>query len=92
VTRSRTLPTPTCFDREISAVARELLRANLAPRSRVRLLGVSASALLTSGWQESIFELEKRRSWERLYQGIDRLRDKYGDEAIGIPKSRPRAR
>lgn len=92
VTRSRTLPTPTCFDREIFAVARELLRTHLAPGREVRLLGVSASALLTTGWQESIFELEKRLSWERLYQGIDRLRDKYGGGAIGIPKSRPQPR
>lgn len=84
ITRSRTLATPTCFDREIFAVTRELLKRNLAPGGTVRLLGVSASALLSSGWQESMFDIEKRLSWEKLYRGIDRLRRKYGDEAIGV--------
>jgi DNA polymerase IV len=92
ITRSRTLSAPTCFDREIFAVAGELLRANLATGRHVRLLGVSASALLRSGWQDSMFEIEKRLSWEKLYQGIDQLRDKYGDEAIGVSKILPRPR
>ncbi|MBI2358542.1 MAG: DNA polymerase IV [Deltaproteobacteria bacterium] len=92
VTRSRTLSSPTCFDREIFAVARELLEKNVLAETAVRLLGVSASALVMAGWQDSMFEIEKRRSWERLYQGIDRLRDKYGAGAIGVRKSPPRAR
>jgi len=84
ITRSRTLSTPTRFDREIFEVARELLRKNLTPGGSVRLLGVSTSSLLSSGWQESMFDIEKRRSWEKLYRGIDRLRRKYGEEAIGV--------
>ncbi len=84
VTRSRTLYTPTCFDREIFEVTRELLRKNLILGGVVRLLGVGASALLSSGWQESMFDIQKRRSWEKLYHGIDRLRRKYGEEVIGI--------
>ena len=84
ITRSRTLSTPTRFDREIFAVARELLKKNLTPGGSVRLLGVSASSLLSSGWQESMFEVRQRLSWEKLYQGIDRLRRKYGEEAIGV--------
>ncbi|MBI2989187.1 MAG: DNA polymerase IV [Deltaproteobacteria bacterium] len=90
ITRSRTLATPTCFDREIFEAGRELLRKNLTPGGSVRLLGISASTLLSSGWQESMFDIEKRLSWEKLYRGIDRLRRKYGDEAIGVatPHSR----
>ena len=84
ITRSRTLSTPTRFDREIFAVARELLKKNLTPGGSVRLLGVSASSLLSSGWQESMFEVRQRLSWEKLYQGIDRLRRKYGDDAISV--------
>lgn len=87
ITRSRTLSTPTCFDREIFEVVRGLLRKNLARGATVRLLGVSASALLSSGWQESLFDIQKRRAWEKLYGGIDRLRSKYGEEAIGIATS-----
>jgi len=92
ITRSRTLSTPTCFDREIFAVAQELLRNNLMPEGAVRLLGVSASSLLSSGWQESIFDMHKRRSWERLYRGIDRLRDKYGDETVRVATPHARTR
>ncbi len=92
ISRSRTLATPTCFDREIFAVVRELLRKNLAPGGTVRLLGVSASALLSSGWQESMFDIEKRLSWEKLYRGIDRLRRKYGEEAIGVATPHTRHR
>lgn len=92
ITRSRTLPTPTCFDREIFAVVRELVRKNLAPGGTVRLLGVSASTLLSSGWQESMFDIEKRLSWEKLYRGIDRLRRKYGEESIGVATPHTRSR
>ena len=91
IARSRTLSIPTCFDREIFEVTRELLRQNIAPGRAVRLLGVSASALQSSGWQEPLFDQQKRNSWERLYQGIDDLRHKYGEDAIGTatPRRRP---
>ena len=92
ITRSRTLATPTCFDREIFEVARELLEKNLAPSAPVRLLGISASHLLSSGWQESMFEVEKRLSWQKLYQGIDRLRRKYGEEAVTVATPHTRTR
>jgi DNA polymerase-4 len=83
ITRSRTLPEPTCFDREIHEIALDLVRNAVAPGRPVRLLGVSASSLVKSGWQESMFDVEKRRRWEKLYQGIDELRRKYGADAIG---------
>ncbi|MGH7846814.1 MAG: DNA polymerase Y family protein [Candidatus Binatia bacterium] len=82
LTRSRTVAVPTCFDREILALARELLRQNVSANKKVRLLGVSASALLARGWQQSLFDFQKRLSWERLYRGIDLLRQKYGDRVI----------
>jgi DNA polymerase-4 len=83
ITRSRTLPEPTCFDREIYAVAVDLVKNAVAPGRPVRLLGVSASSLVKTGWQQSMFDVEKRRRWEKLYEGIDELRRKYGEEAIG---------
>ncbi len=86
ITRSQTLPTPTCFDREIFEVARHLLKNNITRGGTIRLLGVSASNLQRTGWQESIFDHQKRQSMEKLYQGIDQIREKYGDEAIGTAK------
>jgi DNA polymerase IV len=90
ITRSRTLSTPTCFDREMFDIVSDLLRQNVARGRAVRLLGVSASALQTSGWQEPLFNQSKRKSWEKLYQGIDSLRRKYGENAISsaTPRSR----
>jgi DNA polymerase-4 len=82
LTRSRTVDVPTCLDREIFSLVRGLLRQHVTADKRVRLLGVHASALLARGWQPSLFDFQKRLSWERLYRGIDGLREKYGDRAI----------
>lgn len=91
ITRSHTLPLPTCFDREIFEIVRDLLRQNLSPGRAVRLLGVSASALQSSGWQEPLLNRDKRNAYERLYKGIDALREKYGEDAIGSATPRNRA-
>ena len=90
ITRSRTLPSPTCFDREIFGVVQTLLRQHLARNRAVRLLGVSAGALQSSGWQEPLFDREKRTSLEKLYAGIDELRRKYGENSIGSATARKR--
>lgn len=92
ITRARTLAAPTCFDRELFEVARQLLRKNWTSGGAVRLLGVSASGLLGSGWQEPLFDHQRRLCWEKLYQGIDRLREKYGEETIGPATPHRRSR
>jgi DNA polymerase-4 len=91
ITRSRTLPSPTCFDKEIFEVVKDLLRQNVGSGRAVRLLGVSASALQSTGWQEPLLDREQRGAMEKLYKGIDRLRQKYGENAIGAatPRKRP---
>lgn len=91
ITRSRTLSAPTCFDKEIFEVVRDLMRKNLAAGRAVRLLGVSASALQSAGWQEPLLNRERRKAFEKLYQGIDDLRLKYGDHAVGAATPRNRA-
>jgi len=91
ITRSRTLPAPTCFDKEIFEVVSALLRQNLARGKAVRLLGVSASALQSSGWQEPLLNRDKRKSFEQLYKGIDDLRRKYGEDSIGAATPRNRS-
>jgi DNA polymerase-4 len=88
LTRSRTLLSPTCFDREIFEVVSDLLRSNLAQGGAIRLLGVSASALQTSGWQEPLLNRQQRHAWEKLYQAIDQLRHKYGENSIGTATPR----
>ena len=90
ITRSRTLPSPTCFDKEIFETVSALLRENVIRGRAVRLLGVSASALQSSGWQEPLLNRDKRKSFEQLYKGIDDLRRKYGEKAIGAATPRNR--
>lgn len=84
ITRSKTLQTPTSLDTELLAVGRQLLRRNLTPGSAIRLLGVSASRLEGTSGQGSIFEHQKRSAMQKLYEGIDRLRQKYGQEAVAL--------
>jgi DNA polymerase-4 len=91
ITRSRTLPSPTCFDKEIFEVVSDLLQRNVSPGRAVRLLGVSSSALQSSGWQEPLLNHDKRNAYEQLYKGIDTLRRKYGEDAIGAATPRNRA-
>ncbi|HEY7217276.1 MAG TPA: DNA polymerase IV [Candidatus Binatia bacterium] len=91
ITRSRTLSSPTCFDREIFDTVSDLLRQNITHGRAVRLLGVSASALQSSGWQEPLLNRDQRRSFEQLYKGIDELRRKYGEDSIGAATPRNRA-
>jgi DNA polymerase-4 len=91
ITRSRTLAAPTCFDKEIFTVVSDLLRRNIAPGRAVRLLGVSASALQSSGWQEPLLDRDQRKSYEQLYKAIDDLRKKYGEGTIGAATPRHRA-
>jgi len=90
ITRSQTLFAPTCFDKEIFTVAKDLLRRNVLPGRAVRLLGLSASALQSGGWQEPLLEGARRGAMERLYLGIDRLRHKYGEDTIGAATPRKR--
>jgi DNA polymerase IV len=91
ITRSRTLPSPTCFDKEIFEVVSYLLRQNVSPGRAVRLLGVSASALQSSGWQEPLLNHDERKAYEQLYKGIDELRRKYGEDSVGAATPRNRA-
>ena len=91
ITRSRTLAAPTCFDKEIFEVVSDLLRQHVGRGRTVRLLGVSASALQSSGWQEPLLNRDKRRSFERLYKGIDALRQKFGEGSIGAATPRKRS-
>ncbi|MEO6165083.1 MAG: DNA polymerase IV [Candidatus Binatia bacterium] len=91
ITRSRTLSSPTCFDKEIFGVVKDLLRQNVGSGRAVRLLGVSASALQSTGWQEPLLNREQRGAMEKLYKGIDKLRQKYGEGTIGAATPRKRS-
>jgi DNA polymerase-4 len=85
LTRQATMGTPTDLEQEIFDQAARLLDRTWDRRRQVRLIGVGVSKLGTGERQLSLFEgagdgrIEKLR---RLSQSVDRIREKYGDEAI----------
>ena len=90
VTRSRTLDYATNLGPRIYSTARELL--DRVPPGPLRLLGVQLSSLedVRTPVQETLFGDEgpgkKDARYERAYEGLDTLRDKYGPGTV-VPAS-----
>ncbi len=85
ITRAHTLESPTQLDTEIFNQIRELFRKNWKQRSPVRLLGVQASSL--GGPQPDQFTLldgDKHQRWTNALAAADRLRDKFGENSVGL--------
>ena len=82
VTRRRTLKEPVDTVEKIWPVARELLRAADRPRRRVRLVGVTLSALdRSASGQEDLF-LETRTADSRVAEAVDALAERFGAGAV----------
>ncbi len=85
VTRRRTLEIATDLDAEIYDVARRLFRTafeEVRRRKRgVRLIGVAASNLGTAA-EADLFETPERIRLRHLTEAVDKVRDKYGFEAV----------
>ncbi|MDD5311598.1 MAG: DNA polymerase IV [Dehalococcoidia bacterium] len=82
VNRSLTSQEATNLDDEIFKRAVSLLESALAKKSRpVRLVGLEVSNLVRGEGQLSLFDAEAKRQ-EQLDRAIDRVRDKYGFDAI----------
>ncbi|MGH7703164.1 MAG: Y-family DNA polymerase, partial [Gemmatimonadales bacterium] len=85
VTRRRTLDRPTDLDSELSEAARELFRAAFEHVRRrgkgVRLIGVAATGL-TPATSSDLFESGQRTRLRELTAAVDKVRDKYGFDAL----------
>ena len=85
ITRQVTMGTPTDLEQVIFDQAVRLLDQSWDSKRKVRLIGVGVTKFDTEVSQLSLFEgagdgrIEKLR---RLSQSVDRIREKYGDEAI----------
>lgn len=83
VTRSRTLGETAREDRVIFNAASALFRKLFTRRSRIRLIGVALSSLTSAeSAQMDLFDCIDKKRQARLYQGIDRIRGKYGFRSI----------
>ena len=81
VTRSRTLPTPLDGAPAIAATAVDLLD-QIDPSSGVRLLGVSASNLVSRPARQLTFD-DADAPWANATRAVDEVRRRFGDEAVG---------
>lgn len=81
ITRSRTLPEPTCLDEVIFATVTALCE-KVTWGEGVRLLGVTLSGLTAGQAQESLFEPgpDKRLA---IATAVDKLKEKYGETIVG---------
>jgi DNA polymerase-4 len=85
LTRQVTLETPTDLEQVIFEKAARLLDKAWDRRKNVRLIGVGVSKFETEQRQLSLFEGTGEGRVEklsRLSQAVDRIREKYGNEAI----------
>ncbi len=83
VTRSKTLDIPTAEDRILFQTGAELFRKLFTRRVRVRLIGIAFTSLTANPYrQEDLFDPKGGQCWDDLYQGIDRIRHKYGFRSI----------
>ncbi len=83
ITRALTLEQPTSVDSEVFAAIRRLFRANWKGDA-IRLLGVHASHFAEESEQISLDGHRSHEKWNRALSAADRLREKYGENAISL--------
>jgi DNA polymerase-4 len=86
VTRRRTLPDPTDLDAELLGPVRVLFAAAFEEARRrrqgIRLIGVAATHL-TRATSADLFEPPARARARHLTSAVDRVRERYGFDALG---------
>jgi DNA polymerase-4 len=83
VTRSKTLDLPTAEDHILFKTGVGLFHKLFTRRTQVRLIGIAFTSLsATPTRQENLFDNKDGQCWDSLYQGIDRIRHKYGFRSI----------
>jgi DNA polymerase IV len=84
ITRAHTPPRATQLDTEIFREIRELFRRHWKAGEKVRLLGVHASSWAAGAGQMDLLGEERHEKWKRTMEAADRLRDKFGESAVGL--------
>ena len=87
LTRDLTLDEPTHLDSVLFQSALALFAKTFAPKEKVRLLGVRASHLEHSGFQKNLLDAPHHDREDRVARAADRLRDKFGFEALRLARS-----
>lgn len=83
ITRQTTLYYPTAFEEVIFKYARRLAEENEWGLKPLRLIGVSISGLQkNSAVQLPLFSEVRQEDLHRLHQTVDRIKDRFGEDAI----------
>ena len=81
-TRALSLKEATQLDEEILHAALQLLQQHWDISTEVRLLGVALTNLEFAAGQEALFTQKHRDKMLRLYQAADKVRGRFGFDAI----------
>ena len=87
LTRDVTLDEPTDLETVIFRRVRDLFQATFQPNNKVRLLGVRASNLESIVFQKNLLEAPERERFGRVARAADRVRDKFGFDALRLAGS-----
>ncbi len=82
--RAHTLSAATDLDIEIAREARALFHQNWRSGTKIRLLGVHVSQFSKTGGQLDLLDGDKRARWTDAMRTADRLRDRFGDDAVTL--------
>ena len=87
LTRAKTLPEPTDLDSVVYQTAAALFRGAWDRAKKIRLLGIAAGSLGAAPEQLSLLDADERERREKLARAADRVRDRFGADAIRSAKS-----
>jgi DNA polymerase-4 len=91
LTRDLTLDEPTHLDSVIYENVLRLFQRARNPRLKVRLVGVRASNLERAPFERNLFEASQKDKLDRLYEAADKVRDRFGFDALQLARSLDRA-
>jgi DNA polymerase-4 len=84
ITRAATLAAPTQIDTDIFEQIRTLFRKNWKIGTKIRLLGVQTSSFEAAEGQLNLLDSAKHDKWKQALSTADKLRDKFGEGAVGL--------
>jgi DNA polymerase-4 len=87
LTRDVTLDEPTHLDSVIFENVLRLFEDNWNRKQKIRLLGVRASHLERGTFQPRLLDAAQKQKLERVMQTTDKLRERFGFEAVQLARS-----
>ncbi len=85
---AKSLPEPSTHDRDFEKLALELFDRLFTRRMRIRNIGVALSSLIPGAvHQAALFDEGRFLKDERLYDGIDRVRERFGFSSLFVGRA-----